>query len=171
MCFDIEKEGIKKPITIICLYKPRDGIPEVIQLVKGDNLSTDNLRQAFAVCKLLITFNGFYFDVPKIQKEFPGVIPNNFPIIDLFRFAKMCGMKASFDTMENTYGIERIDDYSKKKHIAVKLWKRYSSNSDMDALAKLLEYNKQDTINFIPSGRAAYWLRREANFSSYLGSK
>jgi uncharacterized protein len=149
LCLDIETTGWNKPISIIGLYRPQDGIPEVIQLIRGENLTRDNLRWALQGCKLFITYNGIKFDLPRIRAEFSGVIPYNIPVLDLYRFAKRCGMKTVLITLENTFRIERMEPFSKRKGIAVKLWKRYQLG-DRESLRRLLEYNRQDTINLYP---------------------
>ena len=118
--------------------------------MKGRNLSYENLKKAFAGCKMLVTYNGIIFDVPKIRQEFPGIISEGIPIIDLYRFARKLGMNTNLKVLENTLGIERLEDYQKKRNIAVRLWKRFAQYNDARALSMLLEYNRQDTINLYP---------------------
>lgn len=149
LCLDIETTGWNKPISVIGLYRPSGGIPEVIQLIRGENLNKQNLTWAIQGCKLLITYNGIKFDLKRIRQEFPGVIPYRLPVLDLYRFSKRCGIKTDLKTLEATFQIERIDAFTKRRGIAVNLWRRYQAG-EIAALSRLLEYNKQDTINLYP---------------------
>jgi len=118
--------------------------------VRGKNLNYGNLKRAFDGCKMLVTYNGIKHDVPKIKQEFPGVVPEKMPNIDLYRFARMLDLNTNLKVLENTLAIERMEEFSKKRRIAVKLWRRYSRYNDVRALSMLLEYNKQDTVNLYP---------------------
>ena len=149
LCLDIETTGWNKPISVVGLGRPKDGIPDVIQLVKDQNLSTENLKWALQGCQLLITYNGIHFDLKRIRKEFPGVVPYGIPVLDLFRFAKRCGIRTDLKTLENTFHIERMEESTKRRGIAVKLWRR-SQEGNAEALKQLLEYNRQDVINLYP---------------------
>jgi len=149
LCLDIEVSRFNGPISVVGLYQPKDGLIECQQLVKGRGLTRENLSKAFAGCTMLITFNGRKFDIPRIKREFPGIIPN-VPILDLYLLARRLGLQANLKVLENTFGIDRLDPRTKRKGIAVKLWKRYITYGDERALALLLEYNKQDTVNLYP---------------------
>lgn len=149
LCLDIETEGINKPITVVGLYQPKPGIPEVTQLIQGSTLTPGNLHDSLGRPELIITFNGLNMDIPRIRQEFPHVIPENIKILDLYRIAKRLNLNCSLTTLEQTFNIDRLDDYSKRKHIAVKLWKQHLQGHPW-ALQRLLEYNKQDTINLYP---------------------
>lgn len=149
LCLDIEVTKYKGAPSVVGLYQPKDGLIECQQFVKGKDLNRENLAQAFKSCTMLITFNGKKFDVPRIKGEFPGVIPN-VQNIDLYRIAKRLDLQANLKVLENTFGIERLDPRTKERGIAVKLWKRYVAYRDEKALALLLEYNKQDTVNLYP---------------------
>ena len=149
LCLDIETTGWNKPISVIGLYRPKEGIPEVLQLIRGQSLTRENLTWALNGCKLLITYNGIKFDLKRIRQDFPGILPYNIPVLDLYRFSKRCGIKTDLKSLENTFRIDRMEEFSKRKGIAVDLWRRYQ-NGDQEALRKLLEYNRQDTINLYP---------------------
>jgi len=150
LCLDIETTGKDGPISVVGLYKPKDGAIEYDSYIKDKNLTSENLRNAFKDCKMLITYYGLKHDVPRIKEEFPGVIPEGIPVIDLCLFAFRLGIKTNLKVLENTFNIDRIDDYSKKRYIAVKLWWKYKASNNEGALNSLIEYNKQDTINLYP---------------------
>jgi uncharacterized protein len=148
-CVDIETEGFNKPISVIGFYKPQDGIAEVNQFVRGQNLDSESIRNFLIGCRLLITFNGRKFDIPRIESEFPGSVPK-VPIIDLYLFARELNLNTNLKVLEKTFMIDRTDQKTERRRIAVKLWWRYKTYNDQKALATLLEYNKQDTINLYP---------------------
>ncbi len=150
LCLDIEVTGFNGAISVVGLYRPKDGVVECEQFVRGQNLSSENLKTAFDGCKMLVTYNGIKFDVPKIRQEFPGVVPERAPIIDLYRFARRLDLNTNLKVLENTLAVERMEGVSKKRRIAVRLWRRYVRCMDARALAMLLEYNKQDTVNLYP---------------------
>lgn len=150
LCLDIEVTKFNGQVAVVGLYKPREGLIECESFVKGRNLTYENLRKTFGGCKILVTYNGINFDIPKIRAEFPGAIPENIPVIDLYRFARKVGMNTNLKVLENTIGIERLEDYQKKRNVAIRLWKRFTEYNDAQALSMLLEYNRQDTVNLYP---------------------
>lgn len=159
LCIDIETTRFNGPISVLGLYRPRDGVIEYEAFVKGQNLSGRNLKTAFANCKLLITFNGLRFDIPHIRKWFPGALPN-LPVIDLYLFARRLGLNASLKVIESTLGIDRLEMQGQQK-IAVRLWQRFERYQDHNALRRLLEYNRQDTINLYPLAEELVALTRK----------
>lgn len=148
LCVDIETTCFNGPISVVGTYQPKPGVIEAESFIKGQNLSTQNLKTAFSNCRLLVTFNGLRFDIPHIKKWFPGAIPN-VPVIDLYLFAKKLDLNASLKTLEHTFRIDRFNA-TDKRGIAIKLWKRYERYHDPKALDELLRYNQQDTVNLYP---------------------
>ena len=69
LCLDIETEGVHGPITIVGLYRPRDGLIECTQLVRGIDLTQESLRNALKNCRLLITFNGIKHDIARMYAK------------------------------------------------------------------------------------------------------
>jgi len=150
LCLDIECTRFNGDISVVGLFKPKDGVVEAEAYVKDKNLTYENLKQAFFGCKLLITYGGRAFDVKKINQDYPGVLPPDIKVLDLYLFARLLGMDTNLKVMENTFGIFRHESVEGKRRIAVKLWKRYVERGDERALATLIEYNKQDTVNLYP---------------------
>jgi len=70
LCLDIECTFWNGPISVVGLYRPKEGIIESVSLIRGKNLSADSLKQEFKGCRLIITYNGLQFDVPHLKKEF-----------------------------------------------------------------------------------------------------
>ncbi len=162
LCLDIETTGWNQSISVIGLYRPASGVPEILQLVRGKDLTKENVQAAFSGAQLLITYNGFALDIKRINEEFPGCIPKGIIVFDLFYVAQRLGIHTDLKVLENTFGIERLDEFSKRKYIAVKLWKQYQRRNDLTALSKLLEYNRQDTINLYPLAEELCGLVRKA---------
>jgi len=149
VCLDIEVAGSRGPISVVGIFKPKDGPIDYTAYIRGKNLTSANLKKAFKGCKLLITYNGMSLDIPLIRKEFSGVLPN-VSNLDLFTFAQKLKIPTDLAVLENTLGIERITSVDKKNSIAAKLWGKYKRKKDEKALSELIEYNRQDTINLYP---------------------
>ncbi len=148
LCLDIEvdREG---NITVVGLYKPKDGPVEAKSFAKGINLNHQTLKEEFKDCELLITFNGLKWDIPKIKEKFPGVMPN-VKVIDLYLIARQLNYNTNLKVLENTMRIERPEDLQNKRRIAMKMWYRYIKYNDEQAFNTLIEYNQQDAINLYP---------------------
>ena len=150
LCIDVEATYWDGPISVIGVYRPKDGEIEYYSFVRGVNLTEENLNQIFAGCKLLITFNGNSYDVPEIKKQFPGVIPDNLPVIDLYLLARRMELDTNLKVLEKTFNIFRVDAVDNKRKISTKMWNKYEQKKDQRALNTLIEYNRQDTINLYP---------------------
>lgn len=150
LCIDVEATYWNGPISVIGVYRPKDGEIEYYSFVKGKDLTTENLKQIFDGCKLLITFNGINYDVPEIRKQFPGVIPEDIPIIDLYLLARRLDLDTGLKTLEQNFKIFRVDEVDNKRRISTQMWKKYEEKGAESALKTLIEYNRQDTINLYP---------------------
>ncbi|MFA6286011.1 MAG: ribonuclease H-like domain-containing protein [Opitutaceae bacterium] len=149
-CLDIETCYWNGPIAVIGIYRPRDGPIEVTQLVRGQTLTREALAQALHGIQLIITFNGQTHDLPKIGKEFPGCIGPHVASLDLYEVAKDLNLNAGLKLLEGQFDIERPEWMRRRRHIAVKLWRRFAKHDNRQALAALLEYNAQDAVNLYP---------------------
>lgn len=143
-CVDIEVTRWGGPISVVGIYHPSEGEVKVTSLVRGRNLSRETLAQALKGKTLLVTFNGKTHDLPKLEKEFPGIIPDDAVSFDLFEIATSLNLKAGLKFLESQFGIDRPDWMTRKRHIAVALWKRFEEHGDEDALRALLDYNARD---------------------------
>ena len=150
LCIDVEATYWNGPISVIGVYKPKDGEIDYQSFVKGENLSAENLKQAFKECELLITFNGLSYDVPEIEKQYPEVLPKAIPVIDLYLLARSLKLDTNLKVLEKTFNISRAEIVDDKRRISTKLWRRYEQKKDFQALKTLIEYNRQDTINLYP---------------------
>jgi len=150
LCIDVEATYWDGPISVIGVYRPKDGEIEYYSFVRGVNLTPENLKQIFTGCKLLITFNGMNYDVPEIEKQFPGVLPKNIPVIDLYLLARNLNLDTNLKVLEKTFNIFRLESVDNKRRISTKLWRKYEQKKNQRALNMLIEYNRQDTINLYP---------------------
>jgi len=150
LCIDVEATYWDGPISIIGVYKPKEGEIEYAAFVRGKNLTIENLKQVFKDCKLLITFNGINYDVPEIKKQFPGAIPDNIPVVDLYLLARRLNLNAGLKTLEQSFKIFRKEEVDNKGKLATKMWKKFEQTGDKRFLNTLIEYNRQDTINLYP---------------------
>ncbi len=149
---DIETSGYdpwNNDITVIGLY---DGT-QVQTFVNGKNL--DAFEVAVADYDLVITFNGACFDLPFIQRSFPGIsLPKGH--IDLRFVLKKLGHEGGLKKIEKDLGITRSDEINGVDGFeAVRLWNRYRKG-DEKALQTLISYNNADIINLEPLMALAY---------------
>jgi uncharacterized protein len=150
VCLDLEFTGMNKAISLAGIYKPSNGVVKCESYLRGKDLTKENLKKSFKGSKILITFNGNSSDIPMLEKEFPGVLPKDIISMDLYLIAKDLGLNTNLKVLENTLGIDRLNEFTKRRRIAAKLWKKYSKKNNKKALELLIEYNKQDTINLYP---------------------
>jgi len=140
---DIETSGVNGHITVIGLY---DGINTKV-MVKDVNLDLHALKDELKKYKLLVTFNGSVFDVPFLEKRYPGLIPK-IPHFDLRFLCSSLGWSGGLKQIERQFGIER------KKIIeklyggdAISLYRMFRATGDRYYLDLLIEYNEDDCIN------------------------
>lgn len=115
---------------------------ETKSLVRGINLERKNLQKALAPFKLVITFNGAAFDLPRLQKELAVEI--NIPHIDLKPLCVNLGLKGGLKK------IERLLNLKRPAHLygnPVELWKAFHASGDREYLELLIDYNKEDCEN------------------------
>jgi len=145
---DIETTGLScqyADITVIGIYLVNGSDSRLVQLV-GREVSVDNLLEAVDGVNTLYTYNGSRFDLPFIYGSLGINLTDIFHHHDLMYDCWRCKLKGGFKAVEQQLGIPRqlqgINGWD-----AVLLWQRYQNYSDQDALATLLEYNKEDVVN------------------------
>ncbi|MFW6435744.1 MAG: ribonuclease H-like domain-containing protein [Halovenus sp.] len=143
--FDIETTGLDhhtSVVTTVSLHQ--DG--QTRTLVRGDDLTAEELAAAFADAGLLVTFNGARFDIPFLEQSFG--IDLGLPHIDLMPTCRKLGLSGGLGAVERTLGIERdLPDVDGRE--AVRLWHEHERGVD-GALERLIEYNREDTENMVP---------------------
>jgi uncharacterized protein YprB with RNaseH-like and TPR domain len=145
---DIETTGLSwmdSKITVIGIYLVNGSKSGLVQLV-GSEVTAHNLLKAVEGVDTIYTYNGSRFDLPFIHNSLG---------IDLYTFANhhdlmydcwRCNLYGGFKAVEQQLGISR-----RLKGItgldAILLWQRYQDYGDLNALNRLLEYNREDVIN------------------------
>ncbi|MEF8814658.1 MAG: ribonuclease H-like domain-containing protein [Halovenus sp.] len=143
--FDIETTGLDERssvVTTVSLHQ--DG--KTRTLVRGDDLTDESLRAAFADAGLLVTFNGARFDIPFLEHNFDISLPR--PHIDLMPTCRKLGLSGGLSAVEAELGVGReLPDVDGRE--AVRLWRRHERGAD-GALERLIRYNREDTENMKP---------------------
>ncbi len=148
VCLDIETNGFQPGsggyVTVVGLY---DGTAWRY-LIRGENLTVENLNRELAGYKCLITFYGASFDIPFLLRSFPGV-RFDIPHFDLCFAARRLEINGGLKKLETLFGIEREEVVQGMNgYDAVKLWEQVRKGS-AEARELLLMYNKEDTINLL----------------------
>ena len=141
--FDIETTGLKperNKTTTVSFY--RNG--ESKTLIRGQDLTRENLGQEIFDSSMLVSFNGKRFDQPFIEKSFDMNIET--PHIDLMYMCKRLGYSGGLKKIEKDLKIQReLEDIDGRE--AIRLWKKYEKKGDEEALDKLVRYNQYDAEN------------------------
>ena len=141
--FDIETTGLSQrmdKITVVGIYDGR----EVKSYIKDINL--DDIVEEFSKYRLLVSFNGARFDLPFIKSEFPEIEFKQLHV-DLMYPLRRIGYNGGLKNIEKLLGISRSEDTEGLTGFdAVRLWKQYE-RGDVEALDRLVEYNKEDIMN------------------------
>lgn len=145
---DIETTGLSSlysEITVVGIYLCSGDDTRFIQLV-GHEITDVNLMAVLEGVDVLYTYNGSRFDLPFIHYRLGINLAGLFSHRDLMYDCWRNNLYGGFKAVERQLGIERrLKDVS--GYEAVRLWWRYVNDYDEDALAILLEYNREDVIN------------------------
>jgi hypothetical protein len=145
---DIETTGLSPTdciVTVVGMYICSGEDSKVIQLV-GKDITKGSLLEALEGVRIIHTYNGSRFDLPFIHRcldiDLTRVFPHRDLMFDCWKNNLYGGLKA----VERQLGIERrLKDMNGWE--AVRLWWKYVDSFDLDALHKLLEYNREDVVN------------------------
>lgn len=129
-------------------------------LVKGVDL--ENFRDIISNYSMIVTFFGHGFDIPVLQRRFPGLRMDQIHL-DLCPALRKVGFKGGLKRIEKHLGIKRSSETEGLTgYDAVKLWRSYYRMRNDDALETLIAYNREDCVNLLPLAEAAYKrLRRD----------
>lgn len=145
---DIETTGTRRtsPITVIGVYDGR----EYRTAIRGKDLSRDRVREILGDGEIIVTFNGASFDLPLMEYQFPGSVPE-VPHLDLRFLARRCGYTGGLKKIEMDIGISRPDEVKGMSgEDAVRLWRIFQREQNRNALKLLLKYNLEDIKNLKP---------------------
>jgi len=159
VCLDIETNGLPPDrggnVTVVGIYDCR----EWRYLIKGESLTPERLQDELSGYKLLVTFFGSTFDIPFLEKCFPG-FRLGMPHFDICYGARSVGLKGGLKKLEVSSGLSRAEDVKGMNgYDAVLLWRRWL-RGDSRALELLLQYNREDTVNLLPLAERIYKLLR-----------
>ncbi len=143
---DIETTGLSKETDDITVFGLYDGM-NTKTMIKGINLDYGALKKELQKYKLIATFNGASFDLPFIEKRYPGLVPK-IPHFDVKHAADRLGLKGGLKNIEKALGISRGSTVGKfHGGDALSLWRMYRATGDEYYLNLLVEYNEYDLIN------------------------
>lgn len=119
---------------------------QCLQLVEGTDLDASRLNEVLAAAPMLITFFGSVFDIPYLKRVFPSL--RTPPLhVDLCFVARRVGLTGGLKQIEATLGLTRDTDLvGLDGWDAVQLWRAWQMGS-VQALDRLLRYNRADTLN------------------------
>ena len=145
---DIETTGLSRfydYITVIGVYRCRGSDNGMVQLV-GREVTRGNLITALKGVNTIYTYNGSRFDLPFIASSLGIDLATEFYHHDLMYDCWDNDLYGGFKAVERQLGIpRRLEGIGGLE--AVQLWWRYRKGGNQDALAMLLEYNKEDVLN------------------------
>jgi uncharacterized protein YprB with RNaseH-like and TPR domain len=145
---DIETTGLSwldSQITVIGIYLVNGSKSGLVQLVGGE-VTKHNLVKAVEGVNTIYTYNGSRFDLPFIYNSLGINLNMLADHHDLMYDCWRCNLYGGFKAVEQQLGI-----YRRLKGItgldAILLWRRYQDYDDLNALDRLLEYNREDVVN------------------------
>ncbi len=145
---DIETTGLTPfdcEITVIGIHICRGDDTEFVQLV-GRDVTADGILQALRDVDVIYSYNGSRFDLPFIHSRLGINLVELFTHHDLMYDCWRNNLYGGLKAVERQLGIRRIL-VEMNGFEAVRLWWKYIDSFDLDALNKLLEYNKEDVVN------------------------
>ena len=145
---DIETTGLSpwySEVTVVGIHLYNGLDTNFIQIV-GDDITAESILEALNGVQVIYTYNGSRFDLPFVNYRLGINLAEQFEHRDLMYDCWRNNLYGGFKAVERQLGIERrlteVNGYE-----AVRLWWRYVNDYDEDALATLLEYNKEDVVN------------------------
>ncbi len=143
MFFDIECTGLgfnDKTTMLGTLFRGKFNA-----LIRGQNLSRENVAEELRKAKLLVSFNGSQFDIPFLEKEFRVKI--NIPHVDLRFTGYQIGLRGGLKSIEKELNFQRDEEIQNVDGFeATRLWRNYLKGNKK-SLQTLVEYNKYDVEN------------------------
>jgi len=145
---DIETTGLSRhyaDLTVIGIALEMGAKSRVVQLLET-NLSELRLLTALRGVDEIYSYNGSRFDLPFIRAKLGVDLKACFKHTDLMYNCWRSNLKGGLKAVERKLGINRglqnVNGY-----MAVKLWYQYINANNRQALATLLEYNREDVVN------------------------
>ncbi len=145
---DIETTGLLlfyDDITVIGIYLVNGSDERLVQLV-GDQVTKNDLLEALEGVHTIFTYNGSRFDLPFINTYLGIDLTERYYHHDLMYDCWRNNLYGGLKAVEQQLGIPRqLEGVNGLE--AIMLWWRYLNDDDHNALALLLQYNKEDVVN------------------------
>lgn len=110
--------------------------------VAGMQLEQNAVEQQLKNCRLLITYNGSAFDIPKLEKLLSRRI--TVPHLDLKPLCQRLGLSGGLKEIEQQLGIARP---AHLRGSAADAWRAFLASGDREYLELLVQYNEEDAVN------------------------
>lgn len=144
---DIETTGLSRHAAITVVGVARAG--RFRALVRGQDLTRQELASQLEGAKMIVTFNGASFDLPMLRGRYnnPGL---DLPHLDLRFLARRTGLTGGLKRIEGKLGLERDREFAMMTgEDAVHLWHLWDRRGNRKALDLLLQYNEADVMNLV----------------------
>ncbi len=140
---DIET-GPSGQVTVVGIYREDRGLRQLV----GGEISDVAVWDALEGVETICTFNGDRFDLPLLERQTRLDLRGRFRSLDLLRECRRAGIKGGLKKLEERFGIAR-ESRGMSGWDALRLWARYETEADEEALRQLLAYNREDVMNLI----------------------
>ncbi|MBS3908490.1 MAG: ribonuclease H-like domain-containing protein [Actinobacteria bacterium] len=141
---DIET-SFSNELTVVGFYIADNGT--LIQMI-GEEITPETLMARLDGVTTLYTYNGNRFDLPMIRQCLGVNLRKGFESRDLMYDCWKRNLKGGLKVVERTLGIGR-SIFGRGEDDPRILWRRYRLHRSLDALERLLEYNREDTLNLV----------------------
>ncbi|MEW5705897.1 MAG: ribonuclease H-like domain-containing protein [Actinomycetota bacterium] len=141
---DIET-SFSNRLTVIGLYIASSRT--LVQMV-GEAITADGLLDYLSGTKIIYTYNGNRFDIPMIHQNLGIDLRKSHESCDLMYDCWKNNLKGGLKAVEQALGISR-NIFGRGADDPRILWRNWRLHNDVDALERLLEYNREDTINLV----------------------
>jgi len=131
-------------VTVVGIYREDRGFRQLV----GGEITDVAVWEALEGVDTICTYNGDCFDLPILERQTRLDLRSRFRSLDLLRECRRVGMKGGLKRMEERFGIARATR-GMNGWDALRLWARFESNGDQEALRLLLEYNREDVMNLL----------------------
>ncbi len=142
---DIETTGLSRwsAVTVVGLARAGD----FRALVRGEDLTRQELESELADAKMIVTFNGASFDLPILRQHFSAK-GLDLPHLDLRHLARRVGLSGGLKSIERQLGLARDREFAMMTgEDAVRLWHLWERAGNRKARDLLLMYNEADVVN------------------------
>jgi len=129
-------------ISVVGIYIPGRSM---IQLT-GHQVTDVGIALAMEGVSTIVTFNGASFDLPLIRRSTGLDLRDLAQHVDLLHRCRKRELRGGLKRVEILLGIGRNSGIVDGR-LAPRLWHRWETEGDEEALRVLLEYNKEDCVN------------------------